>query len=256
MSTIRQKWGIASSASSSEFLAGMECEIEDLKGYVNDGPFWNVVEDGSLRNNGREFISIPAGKVQLLEQFVKLHESIVYSCPDKAVRFSPRTSIHVHVNCLDLEEAQVHDIVLWYALFEPIFFLLVDPMRKHNIHCVQLNQTTLSESYRRPLLNLHQRWSKYTALNLLPLNKYGTLEFRHMQGTDDVATVTGWLNALENLWLYGKSTPMDKKAIMSVENVQAAFYSIFKFTPEALKYSYMLPELLGDSLIDVKLSLL
>lgn len=257
---VRELFGLISPVSpTKEFIAGMECEIEDLASVHEDLQAcnkWTITQDGSLRNNGHEFISKPLGKAELLRQFDFLHNSIKYRCNDVHVRFSPRTSTHVHINCLDLDDKEVHSIVMWYALFEPIFFLLVDPIRRHNIHCVGLDQTILSESYKRKLSELHRRWSKYTALNLLPLSKYGTLEFRHMEGTDDMEKMTMWLNTLENLWAFGQKAKIHKNNIMSPAIIKEAFQFIFKDSPEALKYESILPTLLADSIIDVKLSLL
>lgn len=258
--TIREMFGVHSTVQpTNHFIAGMECEIEDLASVHEDlqnNNNWQITQDGSLRNNGHEFISKPLGKEELLKQFDILQNSIKYQCDDVTVRFSPRTSTHVHVNCLDLDEKQVHSIVMWYALFEPIFFLLVAPARSYNIHCVGLDQTILSEFYKRKLPDLFRRWSKYTALNLLPLSKYGTIEFRHMEGTDDMEKMTMWLNTLENLWAYGQKSVIHKNNIMSPAIIKEAFQFIFKDSPEALKYENLLPSLLADSVIDIKLSLL
>jgi len=257
MPTVRQHFGVSSRFASKDFIAGLECEIENIDFWddkVAQSGVWDITEDGSLRDSGREFISTPLPKDRLLETFDALHNLITYKSQDKTKRFSPRTSIHVHINCLDLETDSTKSIALWYALFEPIFFLMVDPSRRNNIHCVGLDQTCLSESYNRPLNTMVQRWSKYTALNLIPLASIGTMEFRHMQGTDNVETLREWLNALENLWLYGQQNFVNMKAIKDDNAVQEAFKSIFKDSPSVLKYSGMLPELLSDSLLDIKLS--
>lgn len=260
MATIRSLYGVVSRVSGPQFIAGLECEIEDITNIhsdiENDDTHWQITTDGSLRNNGREFISRPLPKDTLLAAFDKLHNCITYKSPDVHVRFSPRTSTHIHINCLDLEEEAVKAIVLWYALFEPVFFLMASPIRRNNIHCVGLDQTVLSEYYKRSLQYQKQRWSKYTALNILPLSKYGTIEFRHLEGTDDLDKITQWLSTLENLWMYGQKNPITKDAIMSDGAVREAFCAIFRDSSEAMKYKDMLPQLLADSIIDIKLSLL
>ena len=133
---------------------------------------------------------------------------------------------------------------------------MASPIRRNNIHCVGLDQTILSENYKRALNYQRGKWSKYTALNILPLNKYGTIEFRHLEGTDDIEKITAWLNTLENLWLYGQKNPITKQAVMSDGAIREAFCAIFKDSPEAMKYKDLLPQLLADSTIDIKLSLL
>jgi len=201
--TIRSMYGVASHVASKSFIAGMECEIENIR-RVNDNLMdgegaWSMTEDGSLRNNGKEFISKPLPRATLLAEFDKLHDQIEYKTQDRTVAFSPRTSVHVHVNCPDLEPSQVRSIVLWYALFEPLFFLMVDESRRNNIHCVGLDQTVLSDIYKRNLEYLHSKWSKYSALNILPLNKYGTIEFRGMRSTGDLDAIYKWVEIIDEL---------------------------------------------------------
>ena len=257
MTTIRNAFGVPSHTSGSGFIAGLECEIENIhRNHSVNQNFWNIITDGSLRNNGWEYVSHPSNKETLLKEFKELHTSIVFQNQKKEDRFSSRTSIHVHVNCLDLEEQAVRTIVLWYALFEPIFFSMVTQERQNNIHCVPLNQTVLSENYRRPLKYFHSRWSKYTALNLLPLNKYGTLEFRHMHGHDDVALLGEWLSALENLFVWGQENSVIPPNIMSNGSIKKAFYAIFKDTPSVQHLLPVLDDVVSDNLLDVKLSLI
>lgn len=255
---IREKFGIASTVSSTAFTAGMECEIEDIcqiPDWVSSCGHWSITKDGSLRNNGREIISKPLPKAVLMEQFAKLHGSIEYQTNDLDSRFSKRTSTHVHVNCLDLEMEQVKSIVMWYALYESIFFKLIDPYRENNIHCVKLDQTALSQKYKRSLEYLVGSWSKYTALNILPLGKYGTIEFRHLQGTDDTVLVKEWLNTLENLWIWGQGNTLHKD-LLTPEWLAKSFHAIFKDSPRALALEPQLEQLISNSLIDIKLSLI
>ena len=259
MSTVRNIFSVSSPVSNPHFTAGIECEIEDLSSIcasISCGGYWKIEEDGSLRNEGREFISPPSSKSCVVEEFTALHSLLMYKSEDKKARFHPRTSTHVHVNCLFLEEEQVKTIIMWYALFEPVFFLLVSPVRRNNIHCVGLDQTILSENYKRPLKTLHKCWSKYTALNILPLSKYGTLEFRHLQGTDDSILLENWLTVLENLWNLGRTTPLTKDSVKNEGAIMEVYEKIFKDCPEAMKLSPVVPSLISNSLIDIKLSLI
>lgn len=237
-------------------IVGIECEIEDLGSSQPSHSFWNKTEDGSLRNNGLEFVSVPLTIADAKTQFRVLHNSLHYRSADVTSRFSERTSIHVHVNCLSLGEEQVRSIILWYALFEPLFFQMVAPARKNNIHCVSLNQTHLSRYYSKKLTSMRALWSKYTALNILPLGEYGTLEFRHMQGTDSQELFDMWLDTINNLWVYGQNNPVTKELIMSSEQIKTGFDYVFKDAPLILKQQEQLMSLMSDSLIDLKLSVI
>lgn len=249
--TIRNLYFIGSHVLASEkFIAGTELEVESvLTAQMPDK--WTVTEDGSLRNQGKEFISPPLNLESLVEGFKLIHTT--FRPITGLEKFSERTSIHVHVNCLDLEDFQVKQIVLWYALFEPVFFAMVNPIRASNIHCVPLDQTLLPSYYKKPLSFLVERWSKYTALNLLPLREYGTIEFRHMEGHDDGTKFEWWLKTLENLWTFGKSMAVSKQVLSDPAALMAAFDAIFKDAPiKEIRPNVL--SLISDTLIDVKLA--
>jgi hypothetical protein len=234
------------------FVAGLECEIESVQNHRNYGIF-NATEDGSLRNYGCEFISLPAEKTTLLTEFKNLHAHLeFYNRPDA---FSPRTSTHVHVNCRSLDVSHVKNLTLLYALFEEFFFAMVDQTRRTNIHCVPLSETFLSQNYRHDLSYQINRWHKYTALNLLPLTKLGTVEFRHLQGTDDSNLLEDWLTTLENLWRLSQEVVMDAASLGNEQVINDWFYALFSHSKRVMALAPCLSNMIKNSLIDVKLSL-
>ena len=160
MSKICQAFNVHSLNSKQQFV-GLECEIEAVKATSNafPGDVFSITEDGSLRNNGKEFISVPLTIPSALEGFKNLHASLQLG----AVPFSERTSIHVHVDCTELSLQECRNVVLNYALFEEFFFLMVDPSRRHNIHCVPLTETYLPSLYKGSIQDMFGRWHKYTA---------------------------------------------------------------------------------------------
>lgn len=234
------------------FFAGMECEIESVCNTSNVSGFWKITDDASLRNDGREFISPPTTIPELVCEFAKLHKTLV--CGGSYPKFSERTSIHVHVNCLHLSPQQVKNIVLLYALLEEFFFLACDPSRKNNIYCVPLSDTYLPSIYRFPLKDLWHRWHKYTALNIRPLSQHGTIEFRHMQGTDDVGLVTNWLTALGKLWDIGRDIDIKKNLSLDVLSETADY--IFKQFPEWEQWKMSMNTLTWNQRQDARLSLI
>ena len=250
--TVRSTFGIASMQQpTKDFIAGVELEIESFSDAMYPGS-WHIEEDGSLRNNGMEVISSPLRISDLVEGFKYVHRESSFRKPKE--KFSDRTSIHVHINCLDLTQEQTKSMVLWYALFEPVFFAMVHPSRRNNIHCVGLDQTMLCEHYRRSLPLYVQRWSKYTALNLLPLQELGTIEFRHMEGHDDPERFRAWLKTLRNLWTYGQNNILGKGSV-EPDAIMGAFDSIFCDSPiHGIRGSVL--GLIGDNLVDIKLALL
>lgn len=205
--------------------------------------------DGSLRNRGVEFITQPLSYEDSLGALADLKTRVVQGSNP----FTHRTSTHVHVNCSDLTKDQVKVTMLLYAILEKYFFDYVDPSRKYNIHCVPLNFTLLPNYYKRPIEALVANWSKYTAFNLLPLTSIGTIEFRHLQGTNDIQLYQGWLNRIRSVCQAARSNTYTveslRKFLLSGGKVKDLMDKIeFPYVPGN-------PEVdLKSSLIDVKLA--
>lgn len=228
---------------------GIECEIEDIKD-ATEIPcnLFHQTTDGSLRNNGFEFVSIPMTLPSAISSFKQLHTTLVKG-PEA---FTQRTSIHVHANCSNLQPQEVRNIVLMYALYEEAFFAMVDPVRRDNIHCVPLTETYLPGIYRLNLNRLIDRWHKYTALNIKPLAKYGTLEFRHMHGNDDAVLFEEWTRTISNLFSTSLGDAPIEVLNLTEELLYEKFMRIFGHTRIATKW----PEIrsrMDNQIIDIKL---
>lgn len=251
---VRDHFGLGSHVAGLSFIAGVELEIESISQFKTHTGYddWNITEDGSLRNNGRELISPPLPLEKLVEGFKAIHKDLVFTKKEEA--FTERTSIHVHVNMLDNSMEETKSMLLWYALFEPVFFAMCDYKRRNNIHCVGLDQTNASEHYNRSLSYLVGRWHKYTAFNLKPLGSIGTIEFRHMEGHNDAVRFEEWLKTLRNLRQYGIDVPM-KEEMLTPDNILKAFDAIFKDSKiKSLRPSVL--ELISNNILDIKLSFL
>lgn len=235
-----------------KLFTGIECEIEGVREWNESiTEIFQVTEDGSLRNDGREFVSVPLEWDIVSHEFANLHANL--KCR-KGQKFSDRTSIHVHANCADLEESQVKNIVMMYALFEEFFFLAVDEHRRHNIHCVPLTETYLPNIYKMSLYHLVSRWHKYTALNIVPLKKQGTIEFRHMEGHDDPALMQEWITIIHNLFEVGKR---DSITLQSLNDgtIDRWFMEIFGQSRIG-QFRPMIDDMTYNTRLDVKLSLI
>jgi len=180
-------------------FCGIEIEVENIEdGFGVPVEVWASKQDNSLRNRGVEFISLPvAGNdlVQSLELFFRY-------LPPTAI-FSQRTSIHVHVNALDLDVAAIKRFVLLYLLFEKMLYRFVGKDRDRNIFCVPIQ-----DSYRvSKMLNdletslsiggrVEHEQNRYAGLNLACLHTFGTFEFRQLGGTRDITKILSWINML------------------------------------------------------------
>lgn len=235
------------------FVAGAELEIESLIALPSADLAQSgigVVTDGSLRNNGREFL-LPPSTIGKLKGLFKITHRTIQTGPDA---FSNRTSIHVHVNCMYSTEQQVKALLYLYAIFEPLAFAYAGPQRRDNIHCMPLVSTHMPNLYASDLPYIAERWHKYTAFNLLPLRELGTVEFRHLYGTNDAVVFNCWLDFISILWesamklgSFRVELLKDLTILRSIQNalMTKEFISLCKERPEFI---------LEDNLLDVKLA--
>ena len=183
----------------SDQLVGIEVELENSGNRVNmSSAIWEGHGDGSLRNNGLEWITRP---IPARDAPAALHE--LFRGGAEACCFTPRTSIHVHFDCTQYTKDQVLDVVLLYLHFEKKLYNFVGRGRIKNIYCVPINETSLSQAlltdrFDRKVMG----WKKYTGLNLLPLRQHGTMEFRHMHGTSDVRKISLWIRFISSMFNY------------------------------------------------------
>lgn len=235
------------------FHCSLECELEDVRDPSNHGN-WTVKKDGSLRNHGYEYISVlPLTREQMIESFTDLHKWLTFYGKDNP--FSSRTSTHVHVNVQGVEMEHIKNMLFLYALFEPFFFMLVKPERRDNIHCVTLTDTYLPKDYGKAIEQIISGWHKYTALNLTPVVGFGSVEFRHLHGTKDVAEVATWLHVLENLWKLCQKVTINPTTLCSKTERETWFDTLFFPSPQVMEMRSSMDNIIGNTLIDVKLAM-
>lgn len=193
------KTDISGETIDSDIFLGIEVEVENHR--LIDAPqkVWQDKGDNSLRNNGIEWIThpIPARWAPHALQ------DLLGNCLSKECCFSPRTSIHVHFNVQSMPTAHVIDITLLYAALEPLFYKYTGRGRIKNSYCVPLIDTNLLTGMNQFTLRKSlDVWSKYTGLNLVPIQELGTIEARHMHGTFDHNKVVIWIRLWTKLIEY------------------------------------------------------
>lgn len=176
---------------------GVEVEVENVKIFKQTSPYWRMIEDGSLRNSGREFITPPIRAWRVERALMQLFNVDL----NHDIDFSERTSIHIHMNIRTLTVPQLESLIITYILFEKVLFNFIGNNRYNNIFCVPIVETDIGENLLNMITNKNPEvsWQKYTALNLLPIMDKGTIEFRHMSGTKDIERLITWINLLLSL---------------------------------------------------------
>lgn len=182
---------------STQGMVGIEIEVENMKKGVHLEAYWDVKNDGSLRNHGIELVSVP---LQVKQVQLALDHVYTQMNANNAPDFSNRTSVHIHVNCRDLTQDQIFNFVLLYAIFEKHFYQVAGTRRMNSIFCVPLFRTNQMTTINEVIYDMSPNWQKYCGLNLLPLfannvtQGYGTIEFRHLYGTNNQQEILEWIN--------------------------------------------------------------
>ena len=202
-----------------ERLVGLELEFEGVVGITLDEPHqtqtvnyvtpkWQAVKDGSLRNSGAEFVSIPIPIGSVRAAVAEL-----FSCfpSSKSWELSIRTGLHVHVDVRDFTLEQLRTLVMAYCLIEPALFNYVGSEREESVFCIpwyRAQQDCLTilgildtkllpqkciQMIREPPL------SKYDAVNWCPISKFGTIEFRHSPSSLSAVDIAKWAEICESI---------------------------------------------------------
>ena len=238
-----------------ELIVGLELEIERLAGYVDKElrfRGFTFTEDGSLRDGGVEAITRPMYSKfvpEKLDVFFK-HFGIT------PANYSERCSIHVHVNCQDLTQEEVKSVCMLYQITERLLFSFVGNEREESIFCAPWSQCGIQYGMLDDTIDgASRRWMKYTALNLLPLQDKGTIEFRHLEGTCDVGRIVTWLNLIGSLFAYAKAnTPEQIKNVVMNINTISNYDAFINAVFGGYAYVFDSPRLaLQDGVIDAKL---
>lgn len=218
-------------------VVGIELEAEGNLYQINT-PYWKTEVDGSLRNGGLEFIlkkPVPMESLaDALDQFAEQAKGMTFS---KSIR----TSCHVHMNVQPYTFKELYAIIGAYWLFEDILVEMCGRDRVGNLFCLRASdaaasvhwvvdsiKNTLTSWSRKFLLDFHVDHSKYAALNLSALARYGSLEFRSMRGIYTKKEISQWVNILHSLITVARA-----------DGSPSAVYQIFKdATPSGLVEHY------------------
>lgn len=250
-------------SSDPELVLGVELEIENLAHDEDDRmamavPGMNYHSDGSLRNYGGEFVTLPM-KMRELEYV--LNQFFMKNKLTKE-NYSERCSVHVHANVGDLAWEQLKVLTLVYLVFERLLFSFIGEGRDKNIFCVPLYDTNYTSNLLsgKDVLGNKSRfgkWEKYTALNFLPIKTQGSIEFRHMAGTNDLKYIMTWCNIIGKMFVFAKTKGWDEamKFFMNLNTSSAyheALYMVFGEYAGALQQTPNFTQLLEEGVLSLK----
>lgn len=90
-------------------------------------------------------------------------------------------------------------------------------------------------------VNPFKTWQKYTALNLVPVNTQGSIEFRHLEGTCDVKRIMGWINLISRMYNHAIYNPLNQikmeiVGMNTVSNYREWLDNVFKEEADLLRF--------------------
>lgn len=220
-------------------IIGIEIEAENVTDPLRKGvKLWEVVNDPSLRNGGNEFITKPLfgeDLIAALSEFEGLCNTIKVK-----PRFTWRTSVHIHMDVRDMDLDTLNRLLVLYIIVENHLFSYCDPLRWDSIYCLPVIRAPrviyhwgklISSANNKNVMAVRQAINaavKYQALNLLPIMKQGSIEFRHLQGTYKKDTILLWINLLLSLKKTAINLPTtDWISLVSTEGIDHVLNIIF-----------------------------
>lgn len=213
---------------------GIEVEVENWRPRRMPAG-WVTHDDGSLRG-GKEFVTdggmVGKGAVEAVRQICGFCVASGFSAG------YPRAGIHIHVDMTDMNDGsdtQLLNAVSAYLLFEDALFSFAGQWRRACGFCDPL---LLSQAGRPALARFLVDWQvptanplrgldKYAALNLLPLETYGTVEFRALPTTFDPERIINWINLCLAFKKFGKDIDKNPVELLDTLGVDGLTSAIF-----------------------------
>lgn len=198
----------------------IEAEFDNPPPYLKDNVAWKVTNDGSLRGYAAEYVSKPLAFEEVAPELAYLYNQL------KAVNIidSMRAGVHVHVNCLGLTIKQLFTFIAAYYVLEKLLTEDLGEERQGNLFCLRLedaeyaNVNILACLQTQRLDNnifLNDNF-RYSALNLVSLSKFGTLEFRALRTPTTKEPIIDWVETLNNLFEGAKQYENPAKLISAM----------------------------------------
>lgn len=163
---------------------GVELEVENIPSPPRRLRYWETKSDGSLRNNGIEFVFRgPMGGQDAFNAITELDGTLYNSEVDLNIR----CSTHVHVDARDMTVPELKRFILAYCYYELFLFRQSGEYRVNSNFCTPMSKAEgmidiLSrfwfESDSSFLDYISSNWDKYCSINLLPLRQFGSIEIR------------------------------------------------------------------------------
>ena len=194
-----------------EFEVETEYEVPE----VNTG-IWETHDDPSLRGTyNYEFVTKKPLDFDNVGKAIKYIIGKADRPEYKPRKDSETTSWHVHINAGNYTLTEMVTATMFYWLVEPIIIRMTGNHRISNPFCTQLYSCKnaikiydedfflrITSKYPNDAFGADQmqEFYRYCAQNMAALAKFGSVEYRAMEGTYDPDRVIAWINTLKAIW--------------------------------------------------------
>lgn len=193
------------------FKFGVELELEGINLGHDDGEItgWVSHVDTSVPR-GLEWVSVKP--LEFKETLANIDGLWKFFEKNKtAISNSYRTSTHVHLNFSDKKVADVYNMFLLFTIFEEVLTTYCGATRKGNLFCLSVRDAEgildqMDQAFEERSFRGFGEATRYGALNLNALNKFGSLEVRTMRGVTTKEELIEWLDILNRLYTYACTT--------------------------------------------------
>jgi hypothetical protein len=231
-------------------LFGFEIELEGKNILFGGKPelygFWSSHEDGSLRKPkpGDQAIEYVFKRPLNLADTEKALSGLfkLLNSPDVTVYDSYRTSIHIHVNCLQETYRTIFNFITLAIIFDELLVSQNGDTRIGNNFCLrsrdaegQITALTEAVSYYGHFNNLAAN-NRYSATNFVSLMKFATIEFRSLECTTDLERVMHWIKTLQALKVAARKYTNPREIISSFSKHGPTGFMIANLGDQYKKY--------------------
>lgn len=165
---------------------------------------WNKLDDGSLRGESCEYVL----KKPCTRDKVKLYTNRIgkaYKDAGSVIHNSDRTSVHIHINIQELSLTQLYNFILLFLILEEPLVNFCGKNRVNNLFCLRSLDaegllTVLEDcATLNTISNIRGANVRYASVNIAAVFKFGSLEFRSLNGTNDMERIQKWVEILLKL---------------------------------------------------------
>lgn len=205
----------------SEGDIGIEIEVEGENLLTAIPKYWICHKENSLRGESMEYVFSEPYPLAIVRKALEFLDGAL-KANDSKLKFSNRTSVHVHVNVQDLTMLQAYNFAVLYLIFENILVNYAGPTRVGNLFCLRgvdaealIKKLIYSVEEKRGFAAFEGDGFRYAALNFCATPKFGSFEFRALRGTMDLDLIELWVNTLYSLREKAKEFENPQSIIMA-----------------------------------------